>query len=268
MDNTDFNLPASVTPTGSGLFDQIRRQDETGEYWSCREISPLLGYAKWERVPGVIARAAAAAKNSGMNPSDHFRPASQLVPIGSGAARELQDFRLTRYGAYLLAMNGDPRKPEVAEAQTYFAVQTRIAEVLQMPTHAVALRGWAAELEAREAAEARAAELTAENRVLAPKAGKWDQFMDSDGLIGMTELADILKTSVRKMTEWLVTESIFRKQTSAHGGNRNLPRTVHVKGGHFEVKLETKNGFKFPVAYATSEGVDLIVEHWERQAAA
>lgn len=268
MDNTDSSLPASVTPTGSGLFDQIRRQDETGEYWSCREISPLLGYVKWERVPGVIARAAAAAKNSGMNPDDHFRPASQVVPIGSGAARELQDFRLTRYGAYLLAMNGDPRKPEVAEAQTYFAVQTRIAEVLQMPTHAVALRGWAAELEAREAAEALAAELTAENKVLAPKAGKWDDFLNSEGMIGMTPLADILGIHVSGLTQYLVEIGLFRKQQSRFGSNHNLPRRAYQTSGHFKVKLESNGRVSFEVAYATPIGADLVADLWAKRAAA
>lgn len=113
------------------------------------------------------------------------------------------------------------------------------------------------------ALEAQAA-LDAMNKVLAPMASKWQQFMNAEGLIGMTELADILKTNVRTMTEWLVTERIFRKQTSQQGGNRNMPRVTFQNSGHFEVKLETKNGWKFPTAYATSEGVDLIVSHWER----
>ncbi|MGW8846583.1 phage antirepressor KilAC domain-containing protein [Streptomyces xiamenensis] len=118
-----------------------------------------------------------------------------------------------------------------------------------------------------EALEARE-KLEATNKVLAPKAGKWDAFMNAEGLIGMTELADILGTNVRQLTGWLVDRGIYRKQTSEHGGRRNLPRVTYRNSGHFDVKFEEKNGFKFPVAYATSEGVDLIVDLWSQQNAA
>lgn len=265
MSNADSNLPASVTPTGSSPFDQIRRQDDTGEWWSARELQPLMGYQRWEDFSTtVIGRAIRSSENTGTYSDQAF---SAYTEEGTGG-RARSDYRLSRQAAYLVAMNGDPNKPQVAAAQVYFAEKTHMAEVFQMPTHAVALRGWAAELEAREVAEQRAAELTAVNHVLAPKAGKWDEFMNSDGLIGMTELADIITTSVQKMTTWLVELDIFRKQTSAKGGGRNLPRTMYQRSGHFAVKMETKNGWKFPVAYATSEGVDLIVDHWGRRAAA
>jgi DNA-damage-inducible protein D len=224
-----------------------------------------MGYQRWEDFSTiVIGRAIRSSENTGTYSEQAF---SAYTGEGPGG-RLRADYRLSRQAAYLVAMNGDPNKPQVAAAQVYFAEKTHMAEVFQMPTHAVALRGWAAELEAREAAERKAAELTEVNAVLAPKAGKWDAFMNADGLIGMTELADIIKTSVVKMTEWLVSEGIFRKQRSQHGGNRNLPRTTYLNSRHFEVKMETKNGWKFPVAYATSEGVDLIVDHWARSAAA
>lgn len=264
MSSTDSNLPASVTTTGSSPFDQIRRQNETGEYWSARDLQPVMSYDKWENFLRVVERAIRAAENTGTYSDQSFSRVREEV---TGGAPRI-DYHLSRQAAYLVAMNGDPNKPSVAAAQAYFAAQTRNAEILQMPTHAVALRGWAAELEAKEAAEKRAAELTAVNEVLAPKAGKWDAFMNADGLIGMTELADIIKTSVQKMTTWLVELDIFRKQTSQRGGCRNMPRITYQRSGHFEVKIETNNGINFPTAYATSEGVDLIVDHWENRSAA
>ncbi|ONK09559.1 putative phage-encoded protein [Streptomyces sp. MP131-18] len=118
-----------------------------------------------------------------------------------------------------------------------------------------------------EALEAREA-LEQANKVLAPKAGKWDAFMNADGLIGMTEIADILGTNVRTLTGWLVDRGIFRKQMSTHGGNRNLPRTTFQNSGHFAVKVEKSRGTKYPVAYATSEGIDMIVDLWSQQNAA
>jgi DNA-damage-inducible protein D len=227
-------------------------------------MQPYMGYDKWERFEGVIERAIRAAENTGTYSDQAF---SRIREEGTGGAPRY-DYRLSRAAAYLVAMNGDPNKPQVAAAQTYFAVKTRQAEVIRMPTHAAALRGWAAELEAREAAEARAAELTAENKVLAPKAGKWDEFLNSEGLIGMTELADLLNTDVRTMTGWLVEIGVFRKQTSQSGGNRNLPRKALQDAKQFDVKVETKNGWKFPVVYATSAGIDLVTDLWAQRPAA
>lgn len=111
-------------------FDALRHVDHAGiEWWSARELMPHLGYDRWERFYDAALRARRAAENSGAVALDHVRDAAKMVGIGSGAVRELFDFHLTRYGSYLVAMNGDPRKPEVAAAQTYFAVKTREAEV-------------------------------------------------------------------------------------------------------------------------------------------
>lgn len=110
-------------------FDRIKQISPDGEdFWSARDLQPMLGYDRWERFTDALDRATAAADNAGSKTLDHFRGAAKMVPIGSGAHREVIDFHLTRFGAYLIAMNGDPRKPEIAAAQTYFAIKTREAE--------------------------------------------------------------------------------------------------------------------------------------------
>jgi anti-repressor protein len=110
--------------------------------------------------------------------------------------------------------------------------------------------------------------LEAENKVLAPKAGKWDEFLSAEGLIGMRETADLFHVDVKVLTAWLVEINVFRRQVSRNGGARNLPRKAFQDSGHFEVKMETKNGFRFPVAYATGGGLDFIDDRWKKRSAA
>lgn len=125
-------MRVAIPTSGTTPFDTIRRTRGDGsEYWSARELMPLLGYHKWERFEMAIERATVACKNSGAEPQDHFPGAGKKVPVGSSAVRAIADRHLSRYGAYLVAMNGDPRKSEIAAAQTYFAVKTREAETAQ-----------------------------------------------------------------------------------------------------------------------------------------
>ncbi len=113
-------------------FEAIRRETEDGdEYWSARELAKVLGYAKWDKFVHVIEKALAACTNSNQNPADHFLRAGKMVALGSGAEREIIDWHLSRYACYLVVQNGDPEKPIVALGQTYFAVQTRRAELAQ-----------------------------------------------------------------------------------------------------------------------------------------
>jgi DNA-damage-inducible protein D len=114
-------------------FEQAVQTDEmTGlEFWLARDLQKLLGYTQWRNFEKVIEKAIVACQSAGQNPDDHFARARKMVNIGSGAKTEVDEIALTRYACYLIAQNGDPRKPEIAFAQSYFAVQTRKMEVVE-----------------------------------------------------------------------------------------------------------------------------------------
>ena len=101
------------------------------KYGYARELQPILGYARWENFTVAINRATDSCKTQKINEDDHFREVTKMVNLGSGSQRAVSDIMLTRYACYLIAQNGDPKKEEIAFAQSYFAVQTRKAEIIE-----------------------------------------------------------------------------------------------------------------------------------------
>lgn len=112
-------------------FEQAALEVDGVECWSARELQTLLGYSLWQNFTKVIDKAKVACENVNQSTSDHFIGVNKKVELGSGALREIEDMMLTRYACYLVAQNGDPRKEQIAFAQTYFAVQTRKAELIE-----------------------------------------------------------------------------------------------------------------------------------------
>lgn len=116
------------------LFEQFENASSTieeVECWSARELQKLLGYSKWENFENVILKAKESCKNAGENISDHFPDIRKTITMPKSAEKEINDILLTRYACYLIAQNGDSRKPEISFAQNYFAVQTRRAEIIE-----------------------------------------------------------------------------------------------------------------------------------------
>ena len=117
----------------NSIFEQIRRIDENGnEFWSARDMAKVLEYSEYRHFIPVIEKAKEACRNSGQNFMDHFEDYLDMIEIGKGGKRPVDSVKLSRYACYLIIQNADPSKEIVANGQTYFAVQTRIAEIKQM----------------------------------------------------------------------------------------------------------------------------------------
>lgn len=121
---------ADIERTHHVTFESLKHVDENGvEYWFARELQPALEYDEWRNFRRVIDKAITAAEESKTPAQDHFVEVNKMIPTAKGATREIEDFKLSRYACYLIVQNGDPTKPVIANGQTYFAIQTRRAEL-------------------------------------------------------------------------------------------------------------------------------------------
>lgn len=126
-------MSKKLTKKTMTLFESIKHVDENGaEYWTSRSLWKILEYNEYRNFIPVIEKAKIACENSGQRIEDHFVDINEMVAIGSGAVRPIESIKLSRYACYLIVQNADPSKTIVAQGQTYFAIQTRIAEVQQM----------------------------------------------------------------------------------------------------------------------------------------
>ncbi|MDP1608363.1 MAG: DNA damage-inducible protein D [Chlamydiales bacterium] len=124
MSDESFLVPSDLS------FESLKkRNDHNIEFWSARDLQPCLGYSQWRRFENAIKKAKESCKQSGNDPAHHFAGAGKLISGGKGSSQEVEDYHLSRFACYLIAQNGDPRKPQIAQAQKYFAIQTRRQEV-------------------------------------------------------------------------------------------------------------------------------------------
>jgi len=129
-----LRIPDGHTPIKSP-FDTIKQiRPDGSEFWSARDLQPLLGYRNWREFNDATVRAKISCEAAGHTAPEQFGDAPKSSPMPNGGVRQVPDYHLTRYACYLVAMNGDPRKPEIAAAQTYFAIQTYRQETQALPT--------------------------------------------------------------------------------------------------------------------------------------
>ena len=258
-------------------FDSIKRIGEDGaEYWSARDLMPLMGYGTWGKFETPLNRAMKSAEMQGADVTSHFDRSVKVVKRAQGGGTGRNDFHLTRFAAYLVAMNGEPNKPEVAAAQRYFAVQTRVAETmspaLALPQdYPSALRELASQVEATELAEKRAQEQAAlaakralEIEAQAPAVEKAAAHTASDDTKGRQAFA-------REVQQWGTRKGVDIKQKSVHDLLRrrgmliaegrhdsNNPTAQAVKNGWAELEQGVAwNGHAWATAKLTPAGQDM-----------
>lgn len=126
-----YNMKKEIIIKLKDAFEDQAHEVDGIQFWFARDLQILLGYSKWENFVNVLDRAKESCRKSGFIVADHFPEVRKKVDLGSGAEREIDDYLLTRYACYLIAQNGDPRKEEIAFAQSYFAIQTRKQELIE-----------------------------------------------------------------------------------------------------------------------------------------
>lgn len=192
-------------------FDSLRKvRGDSSEFWSGRDLQVATCYSRWEDFAKIIERAMASAHNSGNNVAESFAAITEK-PVGGGRPR--QDYELSRFGAYLTVMNGDPNMPEVAAAQAYFAIKTREAELVQSQipqTYAEALREAAALHERALQAEAAAIEANTKVVELEPLAAEYERFLDAEGTLKMGGVANMFGIGRTTLFKHLKEEGVLQ----------------------------------------------------------
>lgn len=182
-------------PPAESPFDAIRRLRPDGsEYWSARDMQPLMGYSRWSKLTTPLSRAMATAKNQGLDVEREFSQVSEVTRSGNLGDQAREDYELSRMAAYLVAMNGDPNKPEVAAAQLYFATTTREAELQADRPHSeleMAYR-YIAVLEREQSLLAEKTHLAEKVSELSPKAEGYDDLLAADGYLDLGAAAKTL----------------------------------------------------------------------------
>src|ERR1035437_7788555 len=226
-------------------FDETRRENGV-EYWYARDLCPLLGYIRWENFQTAIERAKEACDKAGGSVADHFRDVTKLIEVGNQAKQEISDIKLTRYACYLITLNGDPRKIEIAFAQAYFVTQTRKMDVIEQRMYelerltareklTITEKGFAA-LAFSRGVDGRG---ISEIRSFGDKAlfgGKTTEDMKKKlGVKKNAPLADILPEvtiSAKEFATAITTENTKRKDLQGKGGilNEHVTNNKNVRG--------------------------------------
>jgi len=239
-------------PNGSP-FDAIRRVDERGEHWTARDLMPVMTYDRWENFEEVISRAISAAGESGADPDQHF---SRQHEKGA-AGRPRINYRLTRYAAYLVAMNGDPRKRAVAEGQSYFAVRTHQAETMaaapvtlpdfsSLDPAALAYLGQigqalTATSQALMVEQAKNAEQTKELEAARPKAAFVDTYVNPSDTTLFRTFAEQINQPEQALRKYLMARKVIYRTVIGYRGKKRTPEYEYHAYADYKTWFHSKD---------------------------
>lgn len=256
-----FNQDSTTSP-----FDALKRTDGTNEWWSARDLMPLMGYSTWQKFMTPLNRAMQTAGNQGVEVENNF---NRSVKVTTTPGPNLADFKLSRYAAYLVAMNGDPNMSSVAAAQSYFAIRTREAEVAKpreltrLELIDMAREAEVGRLEAeqrREVAESQVRELT-------PAASAWTQFLSSTGDLSVNEAAKALSRNSAHVVGERRLRSLLESWSWVYRDYKRRPRAyqAQINNGRLAERARTHQNpitgelvQDVPQVRVTAKGLDAV----------